>query len=357
MSDDLKKIRKLIDMLDTKILKSLNQRGMLAQKIKKAKDSSDNKSLYRPERETQILKKLERLNEGPLSKQHIQSIYKEIISACLSLEIKLSISCLGPEESYSSIALNKFFGSSVKKNYTKTLADIFYNVKNQTVDYGVVPIENSNQGSVREALQHLIASEVRICGEVNLNIKHCLLSTSNNISSIKKVYAHEQTFLQCDAWLNKNLPNIKRNILSSNSAAAKKVSNLKDSAAIASRSCSKLYNLTILRNNINDNVDNTTRFIVIGSQFVNSSGFDKTSILITVPNKSGSLNNVLKYLSDSNISMTKIESIPTKINNWEYMFMLDIDGHIDDKIVKRSLEKIKNNCVFFMHLGSYPKSI
>ena len=357
MKNNLKEIRLLIDQLDKEIVKKINKRGKLAQKIKEAKDLSTNKDIFRPERESQILRKIENINEGPLLDSHLQSIFREIMSSCLSLETELKVACLGPELSYSNIALNKFFGSSVNTVFYNSVSDIFNDVNRQNIDYGVVPIENSNQGSVKDTLDHLIKDTASISGEINLIIKHCLLSKSKSLSQIKKIYAHEQSFLQCNDWVTKNLPHASRVYTSSNSAAAKKVQSLKNSAAIASKNCSTFYKLPVLQKNVHDVIDNTTRFIIIGNKAVSLSGKDKTSILITINNKAGSLSKLLEPLSKSGISMTKIESIPTRINNWDYMFLIDIEGHIDDKKVSRALSLIRKKSMFFKHLGSYPKSI
>lgn len=357
MNDSLSKIRMLIDKIDKQIIKSLNERGRLAKKIKQAKSFSSNKILFRPEREAQILRNIEKLNDGPLLDKHVQIIFREIISSCLSLETELKVSCLGPEQSYSNIALNKFFGSSVLTHFSDSLEKIFSDVKRKNIDFGIVPIENSSQGSIKETIEYLISDGVKICGEVNLFIQHCVLSNAKKTSDIKKIYAHEQTFLQCNNWISKNIPNAKRVFVSSNSAAAKKASKLTGSAAIASNTCSLFYKIPILKKNINDNIDNMTRFIVIGNQVVEPSGSDKTSILVSVDNKAGALNNLLSCLAKKNISMSKIESIPTKINNWEYMFLLDIDGHVKEKIVSNTLKQIEQKSVFYLNLGSYPKSI
>ena len=355
--NDINKIRALIDRLDKQIIKSLNDRGKLAQKIKKAKTLLDNKTIFRPEREAQILRSLSSLNTGPLTDANLRSIYREIISSCLSLEKKLKVCCLGPEQSYSSIALTKFFGSSVDMNFHDSIGCIFDDVIHNNSEFGIVPIENSNQGSIKITIDHLIKEDIKICGEVNLTIKHCLLSTSKKLDNIKKIYAHEQTFLQCDQWLTKNMANIKRIFTTSNSAAAKKIKNITSSAAIASASCSDLYKIPVLKNNIHDAVDNTTRFIIVGDRDIDPSGLDKTSILVSVKNKAGALKSLLESLSVNRISMTKIESIPTKINNWEYMFLLDINGHEKDKNVNNALKDIKKKSIFYKNLGSYPKSV
>jgi chorismate mutase/prephenate dehydratase len=357
MMNDLKKIRAVIDKLDKQIIKNLNERGKLAQKIKKAKSLSNNSNIFRPEREAQILRGLEKFNDGPLSNENLRTIFREIISSCLSLEKKLKISCLGPEQSYSNIALVKFFGSSVDVKFRDSINSVFDDINHINMDFGIVPIENSNQGSIKNTIDRLIKEEMKICGEINLTIKHCLLSHSKNLDKIKKIYAHEQTFLQCDDWLTKNLPNTQRIFCSSNSAAAKKIKGTVNIAAIASKNCSAYYKIPILKNNIHDIVDNTTRFIVIGNHDIDISGVDKTSILVSVHNKAGALKNLLESLSTNKISMSKIESIPTKINNWEYMFLLDIDGHANNENVASALKDIKKKSTFYKFLGSYPKSI
>ena len=357
MMNDLSKIRGLIDKLDKEIIKLLNERGKLAQKIKKAKTQSNNTNIFRPEREAQILRGLSKSNKGPLSNDNLQSIYREIISSCLSLEKKLKVCCLGPDQSYSNIALTKFFGSSVDINFHNSINSIFNDVNHDNVEFGIVPIENSNQGSIKLTIDNLINEDIKICGEVNLTIKHCLLSKCKTLHRINKVYAHEQTFLQCNDWLTKNMANAKRIFSTSNSAAVKKITNIVNASAIASESCSSLYKIPILKTNINDTVDNTTRFIIVGDHEIEPSGYDKTSILVSVQNKAGALKALLESLSDNKISMTKIESIPTKINNWEYMFLLDIVGHANDENVSVALKNIKKKSIFYKFLGSYPKSI
>ncbi len=357
MMNELDKIRRLIDKLDKEIILALNERGKLAQRIKKAKTESNNTNIFRPEREAQILRSLAKSNKGPLTDDNLRSIFREIISSCLSLEKKLKVCCLGPEQSYSNIALTKFFGTSVDINFHNSINSIFDDVNHSNVEFGVVPIENSNQGSIKLTIDNLIKEDIKICGEVNLTIRHCLLTNCKTLSRIKKIYAHEQTFLQCNDWLTKNLPNTKRIFCTSNSAGAKKIKNIENSSAIASESCSSLYKIPILKTNINDTIDNTTRFIVVGDHKIDPSGEDKTSILVSVNNKAGALKLLLESLSDNKISMTKIESIPTRINNWEYMFLLDIVGHENDKNVAVALKDIKKKSIFYKFLGSYPKSI
>ncbi len=354
MTSGLKQIRELIDKIDKRLIGLLNDRAKLAQNIKVEKEKQGDESIFKPEREAQILRKINSLNNGPLSEKHLYIIFREIMSACLSLETQLKVACLGPEMSYSNLALIRYFGSSVKTSFESSIKEIFNEVEANNYHYGIVPIENSSQGSIKETLDNLISSKLSICGEVNLKVQHCLLSKSKTLKSIKAIYAHDQSFLQCNQWLEKNLPNIKRISTNSNSAAVKKIDKIKNSAAIASEYSSLFYQIPLLKKNINDYKDNTTRFIVIGKNNIASSGNDKTSILVSITNKSGSLSKLLKPLAEKRITMTKIESIPTKINNWEYMFVIDIKGHKDDEKVMKVLTQMNKNSVFFKVLGSYP---
>ncbi len=354
MAKELKQIRQSIDKIDKKLVDLLNDRAKLAQNIKIEKEKLGDESIFKPEREAQILRKLNLLNRGPLSEKHLYIVFREIMSACLSLETQLKVGCLGPEMSYSNLALIRYFGSSVKSSFASSIKEIFNEVEANNYHYGVVPIENSSQGSIKETLDNLISSKLSICGEVNLKVQHCLLSKVKILKSIKTIYAHDQSFLQCNQWLERNLPSARRISATSNSAAVKKINKMKNSAAIASEYSSLFYQIPIFKKNINDYKDNTTRFIVIGKNNIASSGNDKTSILASIPNKSGSLSKLLKPLAEKKITMTKIESIPTKINNWEYMFVIDIKGHKDDKRVTNVLTQMSKDSVFFKVLGSYP---
>ncbi len=357
MNDDLNKLRRKIDNLDKDLVKILNKRAQLAKTIKKIKDTTGEVDIFKPSREAQILKSLEKINNGPLLTQHLQSIYREIMSACLSLEKKLRVSCLGPEMSYSHDALIKFFGSSSKALYANNISDVFRQVDDDIADYGIVPIENSTQGSVKKTIESLVSTNLLINGEINLKISHCLISSSKNKKSIIKIYAHEQSFQQCEKWIMKNLPNAKLISAPSNSAAVKKIRNIKNAAAIGSVNSSIYYDIPTINTNINDSSQNSTRFIIISKSKPEISGDDKTSLLISLENKVGALAKIIEPLSKNKISMSKIESIPTKKNNWEYMFLIDIDGHISNSKIHKTLLEIEKKSQFFRNLGSYPKSI
>ncbi len=353
----LKKYRNKIDSIDKKVLELLNQRANLAKEIADFKKSSKNTNIFRPDRESQIIKSLRSINNGPLTNNHIHNIFKEIISSCLSLETNLTVSFLGPEGTYSELATNKIFGQSITKISKNNIFDVFNDVKNKTSDYGVVPVENSNQGSIKTTLDFLIKYKINICGEQNIPIRHCLMSNHKSINDIKKIYAHNQTLSQCDEWISKNIPNALCISSDSNAQAAIQSKRIKNSACIANDVCSKIYKLKVIARNIHDVHNNTTRFIVIGNNNVNESKNDKTSFVMSLENKSGALSKSLQILADNKISMTKIESIPTKDKNWEYLFLIDISGHISTKKISMALEKVSKNSIYFQLLGSYPKSI
>jgi len=353
----LKKFRKSIDTIDKQILDLLNQRAGIAKDVAEYKKSSNNTSIFRPDRESEIIKNLRSLNNGPLEGNHIHNIFREIISSCLSLETNLTVSFLGPEGTYSEIATNKFFGNSVTKSSKKNILEVFDAVKNNVSDYGVVPVENSNQGSIKNTLDFLIKYKINICGEQNIAIKHCLMSVDGKLKNIKKIYSHNQTLSQCSTWISNNCPNAECISSDSNAQAALQAKKYKNSACIANETCSTLYDLKIVSRNIHDTHNNTTRFLIIGNTIINESKNDKTSFIMSIQNKSGALAKILNILSANKISMTKIESMPTKDRNWEYLFLIDISGHIDNKKISNTLKKIESACKYFQLLGSYPKSI
>ena len=248
----LKKFRGRIDNIDRKVLELLNQRANIAKSVAEYKKSSNNRNIFRPDRESQIIKNLRSLNKGPLTADHIHNIYREIISSCLSLETNLTVSFLGPEGTYSEIATNKFFGKSIIKNSKNNIYDVFNDVKNESSDFGVVPVENSNQGSIKATLDFLIKYKIKICGEQNIPIKHCLMSNRKSISSIKKIFAHNQTLSQCEEWLSKNIPDVQCVSADSNAQAAILAKKYKNTACLGNEICSKLYGLNVLARNIHE---------------------------------------------------------------------------------------------------------
>ena len=355
----LQQIRQQIDDIDLQLQELLNKRTAMAQEVASIKIANGEKAdFYRPDREAMVLRTVMERNQGPLSAQEMARLFREIMSACLAAEKPLQVAYLGPEGSFTQAAAQKHFGGSVELHSMSTIADVFHAVETNHACYGVVPVENSTEGMVSHTLDRFIASPLKINGEVTLRIHHYLLSKETNLKDIRKVYAHPQAIAQCRQWLTEELPDCELVPLSSNSEAARKVATEpQGTAAIAANRAAEIYGLSVLASNIEDEVDNTTRFLVIGGQDVGPSGVDKTALLVSTKNKPGALQMLLKPLADSGISMTRIESRPSRKGIWEYVFFIDIEGHVSDKAVAEALQRLEQESSMFRVLGSYPKAV
>ncbi len=351
-------IRDKIDSIDKQIQDLLNERTAMAQEVASIKIAQGEASdFYRPEREAMVLRQVMERNKGPLPDKEMARLFREIMSACLASEKPLEVAYLGPEGSFTQTATLKQFGGSVKLKPLSTIADVFHAVETNNASYGIVPVENSTEGMVSHTLDRFITTSLKINGEVAIPIHHNLLSNASSVNDIKTVYAHPQALGQCRKWLADNLASCELIPTNSNSEAAKKVMNDPQSAAIAADQAALLYELSILARNIEDEVNNTTRFLVIGNQDVGPSGVDKTTLLISTKNKPGALQSLLKPLADSEISMTRIESRPAKTGMWEYVFFVDIDGHCQDSLVADALTLLEQESSMCRVLGSYPKAV
>ncbi len=356
----LQAIRNQIDETDAQIQQLLNKRTAMAEEVARVKIANGEQvgDFYRPEREAMVLRQVMERNTGPLSDVEMGRLFREIMSACLAAEKPLQVAYLGPEGSFTQAAALKQFGGSVQLQACGTIADVFHAVETDQANYGVVPVENSTEGMVSHTLDRFINTALKINGEVSLRVHHNLLSNAESLSGVKAVYAHPQALAQCRHWLSEHLPDCEQLIpVSSNSEAAKKVSAEPNSAAIASDRAAEIYGLAILAKNIEDESDNTTRFLVIGSQDVGPSGHDKTALLVSTKNKPGALQVLLKPLSDSGISMSRIESRPSRTGMWEYVFFIDIEGHCKDKSVAEALALLEQESSMCRVLGSYPKAV
>ena len=353
MKNKIVEYREKIDSIDKKILNLLNERAKAAIEIGKIKQSSS--AVYVPSRETEIINNLIKNNKGPLNKQDISGIYREIISVCRGMESKLKVAYLGPRATFSYQASLKLFGSKTDFIPIKRLADVIEEVEKQRADYAVVPIENSNEGSVNTTLDELVDTNLKVINEINMRISHCLLSKTK-LENVKVVYSHHQAISQCSNWLHKNLPNAEIFPVNSTAQAAQLAYQNFKSAAISSEVAAQIYNLNILVKSIEDSKDNWTRFFVLGHEIAAKTGKDKTSIIFTIKDRVNTLYNILSEFSKNNINLTKIESRPTKKKVWQYIFFIDFEGHISDKKVIDALEKIKEHCVFLKVLGSYQKA-
>lgn len=356
----LQAIRIQIDETDAQIQKLLNNRTAMAEEVAQIKLANGEQisDFYRPEREAMVLRQVMERNAGPLSDQEMARLFREIMSACLAAEKPLKVAYLGPEGSFTQAAAFKQFGGSVELESFATIADVFHAVETHQANYGVVPVENSTEGMVSHTLDRFINTPLKINGEISLRIHHCLLSKSDNISEIKAVYAHPQAIAQCRHWLSEHMPDCEVMIpVNSNSEAAKKVSLEPNAAAIASNRAAEIYDLSIVATNIEDESNNTTRFLIIGGQDVGPSGEDKTALLVSTKNQPGALQVLLKPLADSGISLTRIESRPSRTGIWEYVFFIDIEGHSQDAAVAEALALLEKESSMCRVLGSYPKAV
>ena len=359
LSDKLLKIRDSIDAIDEQMLELLSKRATCAEEVAKTKRESGEKNLwfYRPEREAQILNKMSANNKGPLANERITAIYREIISSCLALEQSIKVAFLGPKGTFSQEASSKHFGHAVETVPMGSIKQVFTEVENGSVDYGVVPIENSTEGVISYTLDVFMHSPLKISGEVSLRIHQNLMTQNKNWKDVTTVYSHQQSLAQCRQWLDDNLPNAEQVPVSSNTEAARRAKEDPSAAAIAGVLAAETYGLEIAKKNIEDNLDNTTRFLVIGKQDVPPSGEDKTTLMISAKNRSGALYHLLAPLAANGLDMTRIESRPSQNANWEYYFFMDIDGHAADPMVAKALGELSLESQMIRVLGSYPKAI
>ncbi len=353
--DQLKKIRFRIDTLDDQIIDLINARAKLALDVGKVKNSMNFRDIIvRPDRESEIIKRLEIKNKGPLPNSAISSVWNEIISACRSLERYLTIGYLGPKGSFSEQATVEHFGHSVKNLACLSLDEVFRVVEIGLADIGIVPVENSTEGPVNRSLDLLLSTPLKIIGERSLTIRHYLMSKTGSMEGVKYISSHPQTLAQCQQWLKNNYQNLVTTPASSNSDAARIASENSDVAAIAGKVAATAWNLGIIAENIQDDSNNRTRFIAIGNTEVLPSGKDKSSLILAVPNRSGAVYEMLSPFAKHRVSMTRFESRPARTGQWEYYFYIDIQGHQNEPQIAKALDELHDQAVFFKILGSYP---
>ncbi|MCW8922289.1 MAG: prephenate dehydratase [Gammaproteobacteria bacterium] len=356
--DPLAEVRQRIDKIDTTIQQLVSERAECAAKVAEIKQQQgDSGHFYRPEREAQVLQAVKDRNTGPLDDDAIAGIFREIMAACLALEKPLKVAFLGPEGTYTHSASLKHFGRQFEKEAVDSIEEVFRIVEADGADFGVVPVENSTEGMINHTLDLLMSSSLTISGEVELRIRHNLLSHATELANIKRVYSHQQSFAQCRLWLDKYLPDAQRIATNSNAEAVQLAHENKQAASIAGIQASELYDVPVLKSDIEDEPDNTTRFVVIGKHQSPPSGNDRTSLLVFAHNRPGSLFSLLEPLAKRNISMSNIESRPSRKGVWEYVFFIDIDGHRDDENVQAAIEEIEKASAMVTVLGSYPKAV
>jgi len=350
---ELKKLRDTIDMVDEKIVGLLNRRAKIVLDIARIK-RREKAGFYSPEREKEIIQRLLSINRGPFPDDALKAIYREILSACLSLEEPLKIACLGPLATFTHLAAMRYFGSSARFLPVEGIKDVFEYVNSDRADYGVVPVENSNEGVVSYTLDMFMDYDLKIAGEVMLEVSHNLLSKSGDRAKVKRIYSHPQATAQCRRWLETNMPGIAVLESTSTAKAAELASNDDDAAAIASEVAARIYDLNFVERHIEDFKDNYTRFLVIGRESPRKTGRDKTSIMFSIKDRPGALYDILEPFKKAKINLTKIESRPSKRKAWEYIFFVDMEGHIDDRKVRRAIDEVREGCLYLKVLGSYP---
>ena len=354
--------RQTIDSIDLQLLALINQRAQEAKEIGAIKQQlPGNNSFYSPAREADLLRKISQANNGSIPDNKLLAVFREIISLCLSLEQKQKVAYLGPAGTFTHAAASKHFGQFVAAQPLDTIADIFKAITSGQSDYGVVPVENSTEGMVTHTLDQFLNADIYIVGEIQLRIQHCLLSSSNKEQgsgyAIEKIYAHQQALAQCRSWLDSHYPHVERIAVNSNAKAAQFVVGKTDSAAIASQASASIYKLSVLAENIEDQPDNSTRFLILGREQAARSQSDKTSVLVATPNKPGALYLLLEHFYKANIDLTRIETRPLRGYPWNYMFFIDFKGHHTEPAVVSVLQKIATEANLFKNLGSYPASV
>lgn len=356
MDNKLKPLREGIDALDAQILDLLNQRARLAQQVGHVK-AETNAPVFRPEREVQVLRRAAERNPGPLVAGDVQTIFREIMSACRALEKRVTVAYLGPAGTFSEQAVYRQFGHAVDGMPCASIDEVFRAAEAGTADFGVVPVENSSEGVINRTLDLLLQTTLAISGEISLPVHLSLMTQSGTLDGITQICAHSQALAQCQVWLNLNTTNVTRQAVASNGEAARLASEDPTIAAIAGEIAGEKYNLQVVKAHIQDDPHNRTRFAIIGRLHTTPSGKDQTSLVLSVPNKPGAVYNMLAPLATHDVSMTRFESRPARMGTWEYYFYVDIEGHVDDAKVARALDELKTNAAFFKVLGSYPASL
>ncbi|MCH9695825.1 MAG: prephenate dehydratase [Gammaproteobacteria bacterium] len=358
---DLSEIRTRINEIDERIQALINERATFAQQVGVAKgDLGSAVNYYRPEREAEVLRNVVERNTGPMRDDEMLRLFREIMSACLAQQEPLKIGFLGPEGTFTQTAVFKHFGHSVRALPFHTIDEVFQEVECGAADFGVVPIENSTEGSVNNTLDMFLTSPLKISGEIELKIEQHVMGRMQGLENIERICAHEQSLAQCRGWIREYLPHVELIGMTSNAAGARRARDEDGTAAIGPDVAADVYELNILVNNIEDRPDNATRFLVIGRQLLAASGSDKTTLLISTGDTKGGagvLHHLLQPLADFGVSMTRIESRPSRRKNWDYVFFLDLEGHAEESPVADALAKLESDASLFRVLGAYPKAV
>jgi chorismate mutase/prephenate dehydratase len=357
---DLAAIRKRIDDVDCQIQALINERARFAQAVGVSKGPmAAAVDYYRPEREAEVLRAVLERNEGPLRDEEMLRLFREIMSACLAQQEPLKVGYLGPEGTFTQTAVYKHFGHSVRGLPYSTIDEVFQEVESGAADFGVVPIENSTEGSVNHTLDMFLTSPLKIGGEIEMRIEQHLLGRMKGLDSVERICAHEQSLAQCRGWLREYLPHVELIGVASNATGARRARDESGTAAIGGDAAAEVYGLDIMVNNIEDRSDNSTRFLVIGRELLGASGKDKTTILVSTSGTGGAgiLHALLQPFATSGVSMTRIESRPSRRKNWDYVFFIDLEGHAEEPQLKEALAELEKNSSLFRLIGAYPKAV
>ena len=357
---DLEKVRRQIDAIDEKIHALINDRARLAQQVGISK-TREGKTVdfYRPEREAQVLRMARERNRGPLRDEEILRLFREIMSACLAQQEPLKVAFLGPEGTFTQSAVLTHFGHSVRGLPLPSIDEVFHEVEAASADFGVVPIENSTEGTVNHTLDRFLTSPLKICGEVELRIHQSIMGKMPALGRIERICSHPQSLAQCRVWLDDHLPNVEQVAVASNAEGARRARDEQGTAAIAGDTAAEVYGLKILAAQIEDRPDNTTRFFVLGRKLFTPSGADRTTLLVSISHTDspGALHRLLQPLADHRVSMTRIESRPSHRKKWDYVFFIDLEGHADEPHVAKALQELQKRASLYRILGSYPRAV
>ena len=360
-ASELEKIRERINEIDERLQTLINERAAIAQQVGVAKgDLASAVDYYRPEREAEVLRNVVARNDGPMRDDEMLRLFREIMSACLAQQEPLKVGFLGPEGTFTQTAVYKHFGHSVRALPFHTIDEVFQEVESGAADFGVVPIENSTEGSVNNTLDMFLTSPLKIAGEIELKIEQHLMGSVAGLDAIERICAHEQSLAQCRGWLREYLPHVELIGMSSNAAGARRARDEDGTAAIGPDVAADVYELSILVNNIEDRPDNATRFLVVGRSLLSASGSDKTTLLVSTSDTAGGagvLHQLLQPFAEYGVSMTRIESRPSRRKNWDYVFFIDIEGHAEEAPVSDALVELEKNASLFRVLGAYPKAV
>jgi chorismate mutase/prephenate dehydratase len=353
MQKDIEQHRRRVDAIDEKLLELLNKRAEVVMKIGRLKQKTQS-DLHAPAREQEIYRRLERINKGPFPNEALRAVFREILSASLSLEGPLKVAYLGPKATFTHLACLRQFGNSASYVPVNSIKEVFFEVERGRADYGVVPIENSTEGVVNHTLDMFVDSPLKIAAEVLQEVSHHLMSRSGKIEDIKRIYSHPHAIAQCKTWLENHLPRVPTSEVFSTAKAAETCVDDPSAAAIASELSAQLYGLQIVKRRIEDNIHNFTRFLVIAPKSPGRTGRDKTSVLFSIRDRVGALYDMLRPFAANHINLTKIESRPSRRKAWEYIFFVDMEGHIEDEKVRAALDELQPQCLYLKVMGSYP---